>query len=104
MTLQKKQAVICIAEILAKEGMIDEVLDIVQKLIPLSKSEEGCEQYIVHQSIENPNLITFVDRFTDMDAFNIHCEKDYIKKYFDNIMPTLTDSIKFSLHHEIYFK
>lgn len=96
--------VICIAEIKAKSGMVEALLTELAKLIPLSKQESGCVRYEIHQSVEDENLITFVDRFKDMKAFNFHCETNYIKKYFDDIIPKLADDIKISLYKEITFE
>lgn len=95
--------VVCIAEIKAKPNMLDTLLTRLAELVPLSKQEEGCVRYEVHQCLDDPDIITFVDRFKNMDAFNFHCETEYIKKYFDEIIPNLSESIKISLYKEISF-
>lgn len=95
--------IVCIAQFKPKTGKRDELIQALSELIPLSKGEPGCLRYELHQSVENPEIITFIDRFKDQSAFDFHCETEYIKKHFDEILPGLTDSIEITLHREITF-
>lgn len=101
MTKKLLPEIVCVAELTAKEGMVDILLENLLALVPLSKSEPGCLRYELHQNLENTNMLTFIDRFKDQDAFDQHCEASYIKKYFDEIIPGLTDDIKISIYREI---
>lgn len=91
----------CIAQFKPKDGKRDELIQALVQLIPLSRSEPGCIRYELHQGVEEQNVITFVDRFKNKAAFDIHCEMDYIKKYFDEIIPKLVDEMTITLHQEI---
>ena len=93
--------IICIAEIIAKAEHIDALLLAFEDLKRLSPQEPGCLRYELHRSIDNPLKFTFVDRFKDKAAFDYHCETEYVKKYFDEIFPVLTDHLSFELHNEV---
>ncbi len=103
MDIQKSTHVVCIAKIIVKQGSLDKVLEIFSKLKKSSVRESGCLRYELHQSQDNPLIFTFIDRFKNMEAFNSHCEEEIVVKYFDNILPELTDSMEFALHNEINF-
>lgn len=93
--------VTCIAEIKAKTGKRAELLEKLLELFPLSKQEQGCLRYELHQNLENENIFTFVDKFANQAAFDFHCEADYVKIYFDEIIPALTEYVKIELYKEI---
>ena len=93
----------CIAEIKALPGKREELLSNLLELIPLSKKEKGCIRYELHQNIDDENIFIFVDKFVDKNAFDFHCETDYIKKYFDEIIPHISEYIKISMNKEIVY-
>lgn len=93
--------IICIAEVIAKAEHLDTLLNIFKELKKLSPQEPGCIRYELHQSRDNPFKFTFVDRFKDQAAFDAHCEMDYVKHYFDEVIPSLTDHLSFELHNEL---
>lgn len=101
MDITLSNEITCIAEIKAAPGKRKELLEKLLELMPLSKREAGCVRYELHQSIEDENIFTFVDRFSDQSAFDLHCETDYIKIHFDEIIPKLSEYIKLSVHKEI---
>ncbi len=45
------------AEYYAKEGKEKEIIDILKKMIPLSRAEPGCKLYMVNQSPEDPRKL-----------------------------------------------
>lgn len=95
--------IVCIAHLVAKEGMTENLLQVLLGLVNPSKNEPGCLSYQLHCNIENPNMFTFVDRFKDQAAFDYHCEAEYIKEAFDHLIPPLIESMEITLHREIQF-
>lgn len=101
--MKLSEYIVCTAKILVKEDKIDEVLKIFAELKNNSPKEPGCLRYELHRDVDNHNLFLFVDRFKDMDAFNFHCQQEYTIKYFDHILPGLTESIEFNIYREINY-
>jgi len=93
--------IVCIARLIAKEGMTASLLQVLQGLVKPSKSEPGCLSYQLHCDIENPNIFTFVDRFKDQAAFDFHCEAEYIKEAFDHLIPPLVESMDITMHQDV---
>jgi quinol monooxygenase YgiN len=95
---------ICIAKIVVKKDKLNEALAVFADLKNLSPQEPGCLRYELLQDADNQFIFTFVDKFKDTKAFEYHCEQVYTKKYFDKILPSLTESIEISTYHEIQIK
>ena len=101
MKIIKNTYLICIATLKAKENKTDELLSVFSQLKKLSPAEPGCLRYELHQSEEDPSVFTFIDRFKDQAAFEFHCDQDYTKHFFDEVIPSLVDSMEISTHKEI---
>lgn len=100
MNIKKSDYIVCIAKITVKKEKLEDTLEIFAKLKKNSLKETGCLRYELHQNQDNPLIFTFIDRFSNMEAFNYHCAQEYTIKYFDQILPNLTDSMEFTLHNE----
>ncbi|WP_440993532.1 putative quinol monooxygenase [Cysteiniphilum litorale] len=101
MNIKKSDYVVCIAEIKAKKDKTNELLKVLYELKIKSPLEKGCVRYELHQDDEDPTIFTFVDRFANQAAFEYHCDQEYTKLYFDDVIPSLAESIKISTHKEI---
>jgi quinol monooxygenase YgiN len=82
------QKVYCIASFKAKEAKEKELLEVLQALEPKTTREDGCIQYIVTKHISHPNAmgksfpIVFNEIWASKEAFELHCNKSYIKDFF----------------------
>lgn len=78
----------CIASFEAKENKEQELLEVLQALEPKTLREDGCLQYIVTKHISHPNAmgksfpIVFNEIWESKEAFELHCEKEYISNFF----------------------
>ena len=65
----------------AKPRMEERLREELLKLVAPTRSEEGCVDYILHQSDDNPSKFMFYENWkTKEDLFDIHLKKDYIKR------------------------
>ena len=80
--------VYCIASFEAKDGLNEELFKVLQSLEPQTIREDGCIQYIVTKHITHPNAtgksfpIVFNEIWESKEAFELHCNKPYIKEFF----------------------
>ena len=93
--------VVGIAQFTAKEGKHEELLKELYSLTVPTRKEPGCINYKIHESVNDPKVITFVEKFTNKNAFEEHCKQPYIVNLAKNIMPNLVASSSVSLHQEI---
>ncbi len=79
----------CIAAFKAKEGKQQQLIEVLKALEPDTHREDGCIQYTVTRHIENAYApgesfpIVFNEIWASVEAFEAHCQKDYITGFFE---------------------
>ena len=56
------------AEYTVKDGKEKDVIDILKKMIPLSRAEPGCKVYMVNQSPEDRRKLLLYEVYVDEDG------------------------------------
>lgn len=56
----------------ARPGTIDEVLAASLEHVRRSRTETGCLLHSVHQNVEDPNVVVFLEHWADRDALSTH--------------------------------
>ncbi len=93
--------VVCVADFFAKEGKTDELIDALHVLIQPTRAEAGCVRYELNQRTDQPNGITFIEKWKDKQAFDEHCATPYIAHFFNDVRPGLVDRFEVKLYEEI---
>lgn len=93
--------IVCIAEFTAKPGKEDELLAELHKLMVPTHKEPGYIRYELNHHLDNPQIITFVEKFRSREDFDFHCNTPYIKDFFLNVGPDLIDSKSINLYREV---
>lgn len=94
---------ICTATFVAKPGMINQLIEQLAKLIPHTRQEAGCIRYEMHQDLENPDAIFFIEKFQDKTAFEMHLGMDYVRNFLDSHLPKLVENVQISTYKELLF-
>lgn len=69
--------------IVAKADKIDLVKAELEKLIPITRDEEGCIQYDLHQDNENPAYFMFYENWESRELWQTHMNAPHLKAYMD---------------------
>lgn len=64
--------IIVTGSVTARPDALDEVLRHSLEHVRRSRLEPGCILHTVHQDVENPNRVVFVEHWTDRDALMTH--------------------------------
>ena len=70
-----------VAHIIAKPESVDLVKAELQKLIPITRSEDGCLQYDLHQDNENPAHFLFYENWTSRELWRTHMDAPHLAAY-----------------------
>lgn len=70
-----------VARILAKEEHRELVKNELLKLIDITRAEEGCINYDLHQDNENPNLFLFFENWTNKELWQAHMSNTHLADY-----------------------
>jgi len=90
--------IIIVAKNIIKEGMSDEFKRLTKELIVESRKEEGCISYVLHEDINNPCILTFIESWTDQKAIDFH----NTTKHFTTIVPKLSAIAKEASQVNLY--
>jgi len=67
----------------AKAEHIETVKEELLKLIPITRAEEGCIQYDLHQDNEDPTYFMFYENWESRALWPTHMNNYYLKGYMD---------------------
>ena len=67
-----------IAILLAKNGLTDQLENILVNLIQPTRKEEGNIAYVLHRSIDNPNELMFDEIWVDKESLEAHLKQPYM--------------------------
>jgi len=70
-----------VANIHAKADQIDLVKAELLKLVPITRAEEGCINYDLHQDNENPAHFTFYENWESRDLWQTHMSAPHLAAY-----------------------
>jgi autoinducer 2-degrading protein len=68
------------ATYVANEGEAEGVLAALKEMTPLTRAEPGCEEYVPHRSLEDPNVFFLYERYRDPEAFAAHAGSEYFER------------------------
>ena len=77
----KDQKLTIVARILVKEGKVDLVKSELLKLIDVTRAEEGCINYNLHQDNENENFFLFYENWENRDLWQKHMQNEHLAEY-----------------------
>lgn len=75
-----------------KPDKVEDFLNAVGPLIKDSQAEEGCIEYNLYRSQNNSNILTFVEKWKDMDAIEAHNSSAHFTTIVPRLKPFLEDS------------
>jgi quinol monooxygenase YgiN len=83
---------VIVARFYAKEGVEDEVAEVLQDMIPHALSEPGCRQYSINRSVDDPRRFLLYEQYLDEAAFKAHTETEAFKQHIlGRVVPQLDD-------------
>lgn len=86
-----------VAYVEAKPGMEEQVKSNLQALVEPTRREEGCFNYDLHQSADNPALFVFYENWTSKAALDAHLETPHVRAFIDQADTLLAKPIEITL-------
>jgi len=73
-----------IAKLKAKSGVEEQLYEECRKLIAPTLAEEGCINYDMHRSIEDPGTFMFYENWASRPLWEQHMESPHLKSFSNN--------------------
>ncbi|NOH49345.1 antibiotic biosynthesis monooxygenase [Vibrio rotiferianus] len=70
-----------VANIIAKTDQVELVKAELLKLIDVTRAEEGCINYDLHQDNENPAHFTFYENWESRELWRTHMDNEHLAQY-----------------------
>lgn len=70
-----------VANIIAKADQVELVKAELLKLIDVTRAEEGCINYDLHQDNENPAHFTFYENWESREPWRTHMDNEHLAQY-----------------------
>lgn len=78
-----------IAKVTAAPGKRDQVIAVMQVGLATADGEPGTIQYVLHEDINDPDVIWFYELYANQDAFATHGGSDAMKELGKTLAPLL---------------
>jgi quinol monooxygenase YgiN len=96
-----EQKVTVIAQIRAKEGMEEKVKQELVGLVGPTRSEKGCINYELHQSVENKSLFMFYENWASKKDLDEHARAPHMKAHMQKARELFAEPPKITLWESI---
>jgi quinol monooxygenase YgiN len=90
-----------VAEMLAKPGMEDELKRRLLSLIEPTRKEEGCVQYDLHQSTNEPGRFVFYENWRSREALERHLQSPHLLAFGSVEKELLAEPMRVSTYTRI---
>ncbi len=70
-----------IAKLKAKSGSEEELYEEARKLVEPTRAEEGCINYDMHRSVEDPGLFMFYENWENRPLWEQHMESPHLQEF-----------------------
>lgn len=79
------EKIVLVARLKVKEDAIEEAKKAGLAIVDDSRSEEGCLNYDIHQSIDDPTVFVWHETWANKAALDEHFQKPYFLEFFEKV-------------------
>jgi quinol monooxygenase YgiN len=97
----ENQKVTVVARIKAKAGMEARVKEELLNLLSPTRSETGCINYDMHQSLDNEAHFLFHENWTSQQHLNKHLEASHVKNFLNQAGELLVEPVEITLWKQL---
>ena len=89
-----------LAQFVTKADTYDAFMHELQEMMSLTTYEPGCSHCNIYQNLDNPHVITIVERFDNQHAWEVHRDMDHTRRLLERV-PNLVESYTITYHKEV---
>jgi quinol monooxygenase YgiN len=90
-----------VAVIRAKRGMESKVREELLNLLQLSRSDDGCVNYDLHQGIDDPALFVFHENWQSKELLDKHLATAHVQNFLSKAQDLLAEPVDLKLLNRI---
>jgi len=89
-----------VAKNIVKNNKTEEFKSLAKELIGETLKEEGCIEYSIYEDSEKNNILTFIEKWENMEVLKAHFETPHFKKIVPQFQE-LTEGRDINIYKEI---
>lgn len=89
-----------VAKSYVKPEKVQEFMGLCKNLVEATLKEEGCIDYGLHQELDNPEILTFLEEWKDEKSLDKHLNSNHFKEIF----PLISECLEKETEVDIYKK
>ena len=82
-----------VAKLVVQAGSVDQVKAELLKLLTLTRLEDGCIQYNLHQDNEDPAVFVFYETWQSLACLEKHMNSDHFKRYINAVGSMIAEKV-----------
>lgn len=79
------EKIVLMARLKVKKEMVEEAKKVALSLVEVSRTEEGCESYNLHQAIDDDAVFVWHEVWASKSALDEHFAKPYFTDFFAKV-------------------
>lgn len=92
-----------LAQFVTRPDTLDAFMSELQEMLSLTVYEPGCSRCSIYQDLDNPNIVTIVERFDSQHSWEVHHDMQHTRRLLDRA-PDLVESYTITYHKEVPVK
>ncbi len=89
------------AKFTAKNGCVDDMISLLEKLASETRSETGCLDYNYYQSLEKPESFTSIEIWETPEAETAHWNTEHIKEALAQLPKLMDGDAEVTKYHKV---
>jgi quinol monooxygenase YgiN len=79
---------------------VEDYLKLARELVTETNKEKGCISYLLHEDINDPSIVTMIEKWVDEEAIKQHNSSEHVLKIVPELRK-LRESTEINLYREI---
>ncbi len=101
MLTRSETEIAILAQFTAKPGQAEALRAAIYDVMGKTLAEPGCRRFVLYQSVDDPNLLSVIEKFASQADFDAHLGTPYIKNLLDKVVPELVAVQNITFHKEV---
>lgn len=77
--------IVVVAKSIIQDNKVEEFKSLAKELIGHTLKENGCIEYCAYEDSENKNILTFIEKWENMEVLKAHFETPHFKRIVPQI-------------------
>lgn len=92
-----------LAQFVTRPETLAAFMNELQEMLSLTVYEPGCSRCSIYQDVDNPCVVTIVERFDSQQSWELHHDLQHTRRLLERV-PDLVDSYSITYHQEVPVK